>query len=289
MQIQQPKKCRNGRYRFEDEIKINNTDALSKFEEDEYPSENLENHIIKAIVERNDKYGVPSTLTLKFKLSQNEIFTTMTVRVLPSVVNAKKDDKEAVSDYVHFQTHEDVQKQTRDLKKADPKAYNAAVAENVASIVDYIKRELCMKYLKFKRSEYPNDHDKAVMKYLENLSILREYDLEKVKPEAIKAKKLVVVSYIEEPNEKEKDFYAIVDFSRKVQTSSKEPLVCFTYVRDNENIIGLKKGKTAEEVEKFAIQDAKSNENKLGIDLVNSEIFDRYVNGRVMQKPQEMQ
>ena len=34
MQIQQPKKGRNGRYRFEDEIKINNTDALSKFEED---------------------------------------------------------------------------------------------------------------------------------------------------------------------------------------------------------------------------------------------------------------
>ena len=55
MQIQQPKKCRNGRYRFEDEIKINNTDALSKFEEDEYPSENLENHIIKAIVERNHR------------------------------------------------------------------------------------------------------------------------------------------------------------------------------------------------------------------------------------------
>ena len=124
---------------------------------------------------------------------------------------------------------------------------------------------------------------------MENLSILREFELDKIKPEAIKAKKLVDVSYIEEPNEKEKDFYAVVDFSRKVQSSSKEPLVCFTYVRDNENIIVLKKGKTSEEVERFAIADAKANENKLGIDLVNSEIFDRYVNGRVMQKPQEMQ
>ena len=77
MQIQQPNRCRNGRYRFDDEIKINNTDSLSKFEEDEYPSENLENHLIRAIIERNDSYGLPSTLTLKFKLSQNEIFTTI--------------------------------------------------------------------------------------------------------------------------------------------------------------------------------------------------------------------
>ena len=287
MQIQQPNKCRNGRYRFDDEIKINNTDSMSKFEEDEYPSENLENHLIRAIVERNDAYGVPSTLTLKFKLSQNEIFTTMQIKILPSVINAQKDDSKAVSDYVHFQTHEDVQEQTRSLKKSNPAAYNQAVQENVQSIVDYIKRELAIKYLLIKRSSYHNSHDRAVMKYLENLSILREYELDKIAPQSIKAKKLVDMSYIEEPDEAEKDFYAMVDFSRKVQTYSKEPVVCFTYVRENENIVGLKKGKTPEEVERFAIEDAKANANKLGIDLTNNQIYSQYTNGRVMERPQE--
>ena len=59
------------------------------------------------------------------------------------------------------------------------------------------------------------------------------------------------------------------------------------WYRENENIVGLKKGKTPEEVERFAIEDAKANANKLGIDLTNNQIYSQYTNGRVMERPQE--
>ena len=292
MQIQQPKKCRNGRYRFDDEIKINNTDSMSKFEEDEYPSENLENHLIRAIVERNDSYGLPSTLTLKFKLSQNEIFTTLSIKILPSVINAQKDDSKAVFDYVHFQTHEDVQERTRALKKSNPQAYEQALQENVQSIVDYIKRELCIKYLLIKRSNYPDPHNKTVLRYLENLSILREFKLDQIEPGSIEAKKLMSLSYIVDPDEKEKEFYAVEGYSKEIQKKSRESgkrIVSFAYVNDNETLVGLKVGRTPEETARFAIEDARANENKLGVELVNTEIFSRYTTGRVMERPQEMQ
>lgn len=285
MQIQQPKRCRNGRYRFIDEIKINNADSLSKFEEDEYPSKTLESHIVKAIIERNDNYGVPSMLSLKFKLNQNEIFYTMNIPILPTIVDANKRNANFVSDYVHFETDSDIQQKTKDAKRTDKKGFAASAEENAAGIISYIKRELCAKYLLIKRQPNPTEHDIAVMKYLENLSILREFKLGKISPESIIAKKLVSESHIEEPNERETDLYAIMDFSRLVQTSEK-PAVYFTYVRGNENIVGLKRGSSAQEVEQLAIADAMAHDNKLGIELINASIFDKYTNGRILKPAQ---
>ena len=283
MLISQPKTTINKKvvYRAEDRVFC----GYKTLDINNYPSSRPASYI-PDLVANCDKSGFPATLTITFYLTPNKKITTVTIPILPTVIENNKLDSNLMQLYTLCEDHDDTIQKTKTEKKKNPKAFRESAKDNSNKAILFLQRELCMKYLELKANPHLSKDDLSILKAIENLAILKHLNLADIKPENIHFKKLKGLNYNEDS--RTADFndvyrYSIVYQQQHAGTNDVEILS----VGENYTIVGLQKGSYPEEIKSFATIDAIANQVIFDKNVLDRSIIYAYSNHAQKPKPSE--
>lgn len=218
-------------------------DSHARKDTDEFGTETLSEHSIKQIVEACNETGYPAIYEIKFKLKQNSVYDTITIPILPTVLNQNIEEFQARQKYAYYLTPELILKQTKKAQKQNAKEFKQSISEQIESIKEYIRMELIIPYLKLTQGSYP---EIKTLDFIKNMTIVREkYDLDQISKNDIKSVRLNCSNF--------DDFDKILyDYAIRTSRDNANNNTVELVYGNQTNVVGLKKPKTYEELKAYA-------------------------------------
>lgn len=228
--------------------------------------------IIESAIEEVNKECLPMMLTINFEEKYCQDFSSMTIPILPTCAEYHKHEGLFPMRYGAIGTPDKIY----DLMQDDlqNKRYNLDIQKKIQieDIKEYIRKNLINYYARVLR----NNSSKENLHIVENYQILvQKYDIEKLKNATIENMNMSMLS--EKLGDRNIDpFEAIYKFSKLFQTkTANNNDVCFVY-GNGTHLIGLKKGRTPEEIEKIAREDAENAKRSFEFEDLDSKMVSSY-------------
>jgi len=244
-QISQSRKTSEGSRQY---LSFQSTFYNSHLKKDgtEYWSEGFSQSFLQQIIDACNTSGMPAQLSIKLKLSNNNVFKTIKLVILPTLIHSNIKNGTDAHRLAYYSTPELIIQDTQAAKKKNKKEFDDLSKQYEEDINEYLRIELVEMYYILKRDGVNSKTVKEVLSYLKNLTIVKEkYDLDKISNESVSPLKL-----FERPGESFEDL--LYHFAKKHATQNRQNNSIAAVYGFHTNFVGLEKPQTPEDIDKYA-------------------------------------
>ena len=249
--------------------------AVDKIADDDPHTRVLDEDGLDKIVKTVDEYGYPALCEITLKNKDKSIIKTIPLYVLPTCVEARKQNYEFVDrKYIPTWTPETTRKQTEQDKQSKNYNFEEEQKFNINALKEHLRRELLSTYFNAKQNE-----NTYLTELIEGLNIINNhYDVSKLRQAKVKNVKLSdVYPEITTGDYQKNIINATAHFSKKFQTENAGTFDVCEMGGCGYHLIGLKKGKTAQDIERYAKLDAVMVQTAIDMEHRNKSIVSKYM------------